>query len=74
MLGVPLYAQRKAWRVGNANRLDRAVLGDALDHDPRPRLENALPMQRVYADVLSAEELREGAARSLLAELDAAAA
>ena len=61
---MPLNAERKAWRVGDADRLDRAVLGDALDHDPRARLENALPMQRVYADGLAAEELREGAARN----------
>ena len=64
VLGVPLNAERKARRVGDADRLDRAVFRHALDDDALAGLENALAMQRVHADGLPAEELREGAARN----------
>ena len=57
-LGVPLHAQRKARRVGDADGLDRLILGHALDDDALARLEDALPVQRVDPDGLGAEELR----------------
>src|SRR5256885_1052427 len=62
VLCVPLNGQRKAWRVGDPDRLDGAVFRHALDDDPLAGLENSLTVQGVYADRLPAEELREGAA------------
>ncbi len=51
----------KRGRVGDADRLDRAVLGDALDDDALARLEDALAVQRVHADRIAAEQPGEGA-------------
>ena len=42
VLGVPLRAEGKTWRVGDADGLDGVVLGDALDDDPLAGFENAL--------------------------------
>src|SRR5262245_58553412 len=63
VLRVPLDAQREARRVGDADRLDGAVLRHALDDDARTGLENALAVQRVDADGVAAEELRKDPAR-----------
>ena len=60
---MPLHAERKARRIGDADRLDGAVLRHALDHDALAGLVDALAVQRVHADGLAAEEPREGAAR-----------
>ena len=59
---MPLYAERKARRVRDPDRLDGAVFGDALDHDALAGFEDALPVQRIHADGLAAEQLRKGAA------------
>src|SRR5260370_37661703 len=59
---MPLNAEGKARRVGDADGLDRAVLRHALDDNPLAGLEDALTVQRVDADGLLTEELREGAA------------
>src|SRR5439155_23076263 len=53
---MPLHAERKARRVGNPDRLDRAVLRNALDDHPFPRFENALTVQRIDADRLATEQ------------------
>ena len=63
VFGVPLHAERKSRRIGNADRLDRAVFGDALDNDPLAGLEDALTMQRIDPDGLAAEKPCEGAIR-----------
>ena len=60
---MPLHTEREAGRIGNADRLDGAVLGHALDHDALARLKDALPVQRIDLDLLAAEDLGEGAAR-----------
>src|SRR5262249_62340699 len=64
VFGVPLHAERKARRVGDADRLDGAVFGHALDHDALAGLEDALAVQRVHPDALAPEDAREGAARN----------
>src|SRR5258708_3963819 len=56
VFGVPLHTQRESRRVGDADRLDRAVFGDTLDDDPLAGLENALAVQRIHADRLAAEK------------------
>ena len=63
VLRMPLHAERKARRVGDADRLDGAVFRNALDHDALAGLEDALAVQRVDADGLAAEQCRERAAR-----------
>src|SRR5487761_2249625 len=63
VLGVPLHAQGKARRIGNADRLDGAVFRHPLDHDALARLENALAVQRVQANGLLAEQRCKDAAR-----------
>src|SRR5690348_5206479 len=63
VFGMPLHAEGKARRIRDADRLDGAVLGHALDHDALARLENALAVQRVDLDLLAAEDGGEGAAR-----------
>src|SRR5215472_5102322 len=62
VLGVPLYAERKARRVGDADRLDRIVLGNTLDHDALARLQDALAVQRINPDGVAAEQFCEHAA------------
>src|SRR6185312_5853173 len=61
---VPLHAERKGTRLRDPDRLDRSVLGDTFEHDPLARLENALPVQRIDADFLAAEDFGEGTARN----------
>src|SRR5215469_1416891 len=63
VLGMPLRAQGKTRRIGDADRLDGAVFRDALDHDALAWLEDALAVQRIDADGLLAQQLREDAAR-----------
>src|SRR5258708_19119158 len=59
---MPLHAECKARGVGNPDRLDRAVLGHALDDDARSGFEDALTMQRVDAERLAPKYLRKDAA------------
>src|SRR3977135_1666136 len=63
VFGVPLDAEREARSVGDADRLDRAVLCHALDDDPLAGLEDALAVQRIHADRLASEEPREDSPR-----------
>lgn len=42
---MPLNAEREARSIGDPDRLDRAVLSYALDHDTLAGLENALTMK-----------------------------
>ncbi len=42
VFGMPLHAERKARRIGDADSLNRVVLGHAFDDDALGRLENAL--------------------------------
>src|SRR5262245_61470935 len=63
---MPLHSQRKARRVGDADRLDGAVLRHALDDNAGARLEDALTMERVDAYHLAAEDPREGTPRHKL--------
>src|SRR5260370_6489404 len=62
VLRVPLDAEGEARRVGNPDRLDRAVFRDALDDDPLARFQDALTMKRIDTDGLATEQPREGAA------------
>jgi hypothetical protein len=62
VLHVPLDAESKAGRICDADRLDRAVFGHALNHDPLARIKDALSVQRVHADGLAAEDACKGAA------------
>src|SRR5207302_6341915 len=62
VLRVPLYAERKARRIGNPDRLDGAVLRHALDHHPLAGFEDALAVKRVDADGLAAEQPCKGTA------------
>src|SRR5947209_13906529 len=62
VFGMPLHAERKARRIGDADRLDRVVLGYAFDDDALARLENALAVQRIDADALGAQQFGEDAA------------
>src|SRR5258705_8643974 len=66
VLGMPLHAECKAWRVGDPDCLDRAVLRHALDDDPSARLQDALTMQGVYPDGLLTEDAGECSARHQL--------
>jgi len=52
--GVPLHAERKAGRGGNADRLDGAVVHHALDDHSAAWNVDALTVQRVDADGLAA--------------------
>ena len=61
---VPLHAQRKARRIGNAYGLNRAVLGDSFNDDAVARLQNTLAMQGVHADRVFAKEFCKGAVRN----------
>ena len=63
VLRVPLHAERKAWRIGNSNCFDGAVVRHALDDDAFAGLENALAMERVHPDGFLTKKPREGAAR-----------
>src|ERR1044072_3395335 len=54
--GMPLHAERKARRIGHADRLDGAVVGHALDDDALAWVEDALPVQRVHTDAVTAED------------------
>src|SRR5438876_7263763 len=60
---VPLHAERETRRIGDPDRLDGAVLGDALDDNAPAGFENALPVQRIDLDFIAAENFGEGAAR-----------
>src|SRR5260370_1541683 len=62
VLRVPLDGEGEARRVGNPDRLDRAVFRDALDDDPLARFQDALTMKRIDTDGLATEQPREGAA------------
>ena len=64
VFGVPLHAERKAGRVGDADRLDRAVFRHALDHHASSGLVDALTVQRVDADRLATEQPGEDAVRN----------
>src|SRR2546430_17349123 len=63
VFGVPLHPEREAPRIRNADGLDGAVLGDALDHHPSAWLQNALAVQRIDPDGLTPQDFRERAAR-----------
>src|SRR3569833_4285320 len=63
VLGVPLYAEREARRVGDADRFDGAILGDALDDHAPAGLKDALPVQRIGLAPVAAEQRGEGPAR-----------
>src|SRR5258705_7069166 len=56
VFGMPLHAECEARRVGNPDRLDRAILRHALDDHPFPRLEDALTVQRIDAYGLATEQ------------------
>src|SRR6516164_840222 len=56
---MPLHAERKARRIGDADRFDGAVLRDAFDDDALAGLEDTLPIQRIDADHLANEQLRK---------------
>src|SRR5579859_971038 len=62
ILGMPLHPERKAARIGDADRLDRAVLRHALDHDPLAGLEDALSVQRIDPDPVAPQDRGKGAA------------
>src|SRR5688572_3756745 len=47
VLRVPLHAERKARRLGDPDRLDRAVVGHTLHHHPLAEIKNALAVQRI---------------------------
>ena len=64
VLCVPLNAECEAGRIGDSNRLDRAVFGHSLDDDSLARFQDALTMKRVYADGLPTEDPRERASRN----------
>src|SRR4029077_12445598 len=55
VFGMPLHAERKACRLGHADRLDGAVVGHAFDHDAFAGLEDALAMQRIDPDAFGAK-------------------
>src|ERR1700719_1606590 len=63
VFSVPLYAECKAWGVGDPDCLDRAVLRHALHDDPLARLKHALAVQRIDADHLAPEQFCKGAIR-----------
>src|SRR6516225_2963425 len=64
VLSMPLNAECKARRVGDSNRLNRAVFGHSLDHNPLARFQDALTVKRVYADGLPTEDPRKRAPRN----------
>ena len=61
VFGVPLHAERKRRRVGNADRLDGTILGDAFDDDTLAWFENALTMQRIDANGFATKQTRKHA-------------
>ena len=62
VLRMPLHAEREARRIRNPDRLDRAVLGDPLDHHPFAGLQDALAVKRIDADGLAPQQRCKGAA------------
>src|SRR5262249_17000564 len=56
---MPLHAESKPLRVGDADGLDRAVLGYALDDHSLARFQNALAVQGIHADDVAAEDARK---------------
>src|SRR5215831_10174475 len=59
---MPLHAESKPWRVADADCLDCAVLGHALDDHPLARFQNALAVEGVHANDLAAEDAGKNAA------------
>ena len=59
VFGVPLHAERKTRRLGNADRLNGAVIGHALDDDAFAGLEDALAVQRIDANAFGTEQFRK---------------
>lgn len=66
VFGMPLHTERKSRRVLEPYRLDRPVLGNAFGNDPLTKFEDALPMQGVHPDRLSAEDTRKHPIRNEL--------
>jgi len=60
---MPLHAECKPGSVGDADSLDRAVLGHAFDDHPLAWLQNALAVEGVHADDLAAEDAGKDAPR-----------
>src|SRR5215218_2717336 len=59
---MPLHAEGEARRIRDPDRLDGAVLGDALYHDSFAGFENALAVQRIDANGLATQQRCKGAA------------
>src|ERR1700722_19976533 len=62
IFSMPLNAECKGRRLGNPDRLDRAVLRKPPPHAPFAGIEDALTVQRVDADRVAAEQLGKSAA------------
>jgi hypothetical protein len=62
VFGMPLHAEGEARRLGDADRLDRAVIGHALDHDALARLEDALAVERIDANAFGPQQFGKYAA------------
>src|SRR5215207_724816 len=62
VLRVPLNAECEAGGVGDADRLDRAVVRQALDDDALAWFQNALTVERVHTNGFAAHQRGKGAA------------
>ena len=62
MLGVPLQRQREGRRIGDAESLDLAVLGDGFETRARRQAIDALGVQRIHLHAALAQQAMQHAA------------
>ena len=62
VLGVPLQRQREGRRIGNAESLDLAVLGDGFETRARRQAIDALGVQRIHLYAALAQQAMQHAA------------
>ena len=55
VFSVPLHAEREAWRFGDPDRLNGAVIRHAFDDDALARFEDALAVQRIDPDAFGTQ-------------------